>query len=59
MEAEASFNTEIASISCGLIIFISPGIPSTKTSGVFPPFVEEAPRTFKSNSSLPGCPDVR
>ena len=32
-EAAASFSTEIFSISCGLIAFISPSIPSMSTNG--------------------------
>ena len=33
-DAAASFNTEIFSISCGLIVFKSPSIPSIRISGL-------------------------
>ena len=56
MEAEASFNTDIASISCGLIIFISPGFRSTKTSGYS---LRSWRRRHARSSRIPRYPVVR
>ena len=55
--AVPSFNTEIFSISEGLIILMFPSAPSIKTRGV-PPLIEETSRTFMVMSE-PGAPPAR
>src|SRR5690554_3153350 len=57
MAAAASFNTEIDSISLGLILSQpGSGIPSTSTKGVLLPVVA-FPRIKKLDPSSPGWPD--
>ena len=53
----ASFNTERDSISCGSILFILPGIPSTITNGLAA-LIEFLPRIVMVPVCAPGAPEV-
>ena len=56
-EEAASFNTVRLSMSCGSIVFILPGTPSTITSGL-PPLIEFVPRIVILAVCDPGAPEL-
>ena len=54
---EASFNTDIDSMSLGLIWLMSPSTPSISTSGSLLLAMDDTPRMRIEPWSCPGCPE--